>query len=78
MAMNQVIGKWIIVIALVLLLIGLIIYLFGNKLNWIGNLPGDIRIESDNVRIYFPITTMLLLSVVLTILLNLLRRFFQG
>lgn len=76
--MNQVIGKWIIVIALVLLLIGLIIYLFGNKLNWIGNLPGDIRIESDNVRIYFPITTMLLLSVVLTILLNLLRRFFQG
>ncbi|GIV32100.1 MAG: hypothetical protein KatS3mg030_402 [Saprospiraceae bacterium] len=76
--MNQVIGKWIIVIALVLLLIGLIIYLFGNKLNWIGNLPGDIRIERDNVRIYFPITTMLLLSVVLTILLNLLRRFFQG
>lgn len=76
--MNQVIGKWIIVIAFVLFLIGVIIYLFGNKLSWIGNLPGDIRIERDNVRIYFPITTMLLFSLLLTVLLNLVRRFFGG
>lgn len=50
-------------------------YFFGNRLNWIGRLPGDISIEKENVRFYFPITTMILFSVLLTVIVNLIRRF---
>jgi uncharacterized protein HemY len=41
---------------------------------WFGRLPGDVRIETDNTRIYVPITSMLIVSVVATALLSLLRR----
>lgn len=67
-------GKYIVLAGLVLVLVGLIVYFFGNKLHWLGRLPGDIRIEKENVRFYFPLTTMLLLSVVLTLLVRLVRR----
>ncbi len=43
-------------------------------LNWFGKLPGDIRIESERSRTFIPITSMIVLSVVLTILVNLFRR----
>jgi hypothetical protein len=43
---------------------------------WFGHLPGDIRIERENARVYVPIVSMLVISVVLTILLNLISRFF--
>ena len=43
---------------------------------WFGRLPGDIRYESDNVRVYVPIVSMLLTSIVLSLLFYLLRRFF--
>jgi hypothetical protein len=43
-------------------------------LSWFGRLPGDIRIVSDNVRIYVPITSMLLVSLVMTVLLSIVRR----
>lgn len=42
--------------------------------SWFGRLPGDVRIESERVRIFFPITSMVVVSIVLTLLLNLLRR----
>jgi Zn-dependent protease with chaperone function len=45
-------------------------------LSWFGRLPGDVRIERENVRIYVPWVSMLLVSIVLTLLLNLLRRLF--
>jgi hypothetical protein len=45
-------------------------------LGWFGRLPGDIRIESGNTRVYFPIVTMLVVSVVLTLLMSVIRRFF--
>ena len=45
-------------------------------LSWVGRLPGDVRVERENVRFYFPITSMILISLVLTLILNLLRRFF--
>jgi membrane protein implicated in regulation of membrane protease activity len=43
---------------------------------WFGRLPGDVRIETDNSRVYFPITSMLLVSVAATALMAVLRRFF--
>ncbi|HEY0042191.1 MAG TPA: DUF2905 domain-containing protein [Flavisolibacter sp.] len=67
-------GKYIIVFGGLIIVIGLVVYLFGNKLHWIGRLPGDIRIEKENVRFYFPLTSMILFSVLLTIIINLVRR----
>lgn len=56
------------------MLIGLLIWSGG--LQWFGHLPGDIRIERDSVRIYVPLVSMLLVSAALTLIVNLLRRFF--
>lgn len=73
--MNSETGKWIIVAGIAIVVIGILIYFFHDKLHWIGRLPGDIRIEGENTRFYFPITTMIIVSVVLTILVNLIKRF---
>ena len=45
-------------------------------LGWFGRLPGDIRIESGNTRVYIPIVTMLLISIVLSLVMAIVRRFF--
>jgi hypothetical protein len=56
----------------VVILIGIVIYSGG--LGWFGRLPGDIRIERGNTRVFFPITTMIVLSVGLSLLLAVVRR----
>ncbi len=63
-----------IIAGLVIVAAGVLVYFFSNKLNWFGKLPGDIRIEKENFRFYAPIATMLLLSLLLTLLINLFRR----
>jgi hypothetical protein len=72
---NPTTGKYIIIIGAMVVVIGLLIYFFHDKLHWIGHLPGDIRIEKENFRFYFPITTLILLSIFLTLMVNLLKRF---
>ena len=52
---------------------GLLVYWGG--FSWFGRLPGDIRYESESTRVYIPITSMILLSILLTLLLNVVRRF---
>ena len=52
---------------------GLLVYWGG--FSWFGRLPGDFRYESESTRVYFPITSMILLSILLTLLLNVVRRF---
>jgi H+/Cl- antiporter ClcA len=69
-------GKYILFLGLILVVVGGVLWLSGNKLSWLGNLPGDIRIEKENVKIYIPITTMILVSVVLSLVFWLIRRFF--
>ncbi len=69
-------GKYIIIAGIVIVLIGIIIYFFSNKLHWIGRLPGDIRVEKENLRFYFPITTMIIFSVLITIIIQVIKRFF--
>lgn len=59
-----------------IVLLGVIIYFFHDKLTWIGRLPGDIRIERENFRFYFPITTMIIFSLAITIIIQLIRRLF--
>ncbi|MGV3658085.1 MAG: DUF2905 domain-containing protein [Chitinophagaceae bacterium] len=74
--MEQSWGKYIIFIGVAIVVFGAIVYFFGDKLHWIGRLPGDIRIERENTRFYFPITTMILVSLLLTIVVNVVKRFF--
>jgi hypothetical protein len=73
--MNNATGKYIIIIGALVIVIGIIIYFFHDKLNWIGKLPGDIRVEKKNFKFYFPITTMILLSLAITLIVNLVRKF---
>jgi len=61
-------GKYIIIIGGVILIIGVIVYFFGGSLKWFGHLPGDIRIERENFRFYFPITTLILFNLVIFLL----------
>ncbi len=64
----------LIVIGFVAILGGLL--LLAGGLDWFGRLPGDIRIERENTRIYIPITSMILLSIVLNLLLYIILRLF--
>lgn len=69
-------AKGLIVIGGFLVLVGLIVWLAGNKLNWFGHLPGDVRVERENFRFYAPFASMILLSIFLSLLLWVIRRFF--
>ena len=73
--MNQETGKYILLIGLGVIVIGALIYFFHDKLHWIGRLPGDIRVEKENFRFYFPITTMIILSIIVTVLIRVARKF---
>jgi hypothetical protein len=68
-------GKAMIFLGIFIVVAGVVIWLFGDKLRFIGRLPGDIRIEKENFRLYIPITTMILLSVILTVLVWIFQRF---
>jgi hypothetical protein len=67
-------GKILVIIGILLVVAGLVVWFAGDKLSWIGHLPGDIRIEKENFKFYFPITTMIIISVVLTAILWIVRR----
>lgn len=66
-------GKLLIVMGIVLVLAGLF-FIGMEKLPWLGRLPGDIHIQRRNFSFHFPITTSILLSILVTILLNLFMR----
>jgi hypothetical protein len=65
-------GLLIIGIGLAVIVIGLLVW--SGALSWFGRLPGDIRIERGGVRLYFPITSMVLVSVAMSLLVRLLAR----
>jgi Protein of unknown function (DUF2905) len=67
-------GKFIMAVGALIFLGGLIWYFFGDKLHWIGRLPGDIRIERDNFRFYFPITTMVVVSLLVSLIMIIVRK----
>ncbi len=64
----------LLVLGLVVAGIGLVMIL-APSISWLGRLPGDIRIEGENFRFYFPLVTCLLLSAVLSLLVWLVRLF---
>ena len=75
--MSPTVGKCIILIGSALLIVGVSIYFFGDKLTWLGRLPGDIRVEGKNGGgFYFPVVTCLVVSLILNLIIVLVRRFF--
>jgi uncharacterized membrane protein YidH (DUF202 family) len=68
----QDLGKIVVIIGVVIVLFGILLWTgFGN---WMGKLPGDIRLERGNSAFYFPVVTCIVISIVLSLLFSLFRR----
>ena len=73
----ETLARFVILAGVGLIIIGLLIYGLG-KLNIpLGRLPGDIHIEGQNGSFYFPVTTSILVSIILSILVNIISRFWN-
>jgi hypothetical protein len=72
--MNSETGKYIVIAGVLIVVAGVLIWFFNDKLQWIGRLPGDIRIERENFSFYFPITTMIIFSLVIAAVVQIIRR----
>lgn len=72
--MNRAVGLLVIVGGAFLVVAGVLVY--SGALNWFGRLPGDIRYEGEHTRVYVPIVSMLIISIALSLILYLVRRFF--
>jgi len=67
-------GPLVVLVGLGIVALGLLMW--SGALGWFGRLPGDVRVERDGLRIFFPLTSMILVSLALTLLSYLIRRFF--
>jgi len=70
------IGRWLIGLGLLLVIVGAVFLLVG-RIPWLGQLPGDIRIEREHVRVFIPLGTMLVVSLVLTVIINIIARIWR-
>jgi membrane protein implicated in regulation of membrane protease activity len=68
-------GSWLILIGIVLLVVGILAN--SGLLSWFGRLPGDVRIERENVRFYFPVVTMIVISIVLSLVAYFIGKFWK-
>ena len=71
---NKSLGQVIIALGLILIVVGLVA--MRGWLGWFGHLPGDVRIERENMRVYVPIVSMLVISILFSVLSYVIRRFF--
>ena len=67
-------GKGIIIAGIALVVIGALVHYAPWAFNWFGKLPGDIRIEGEKGNVFIPLTSTILLSILLSIIVNVLRR----
>jgi hypothetical protein len=67
------IGKVLITAGIIIVLVGVIITFIPNLFSWFGRLPFDIRIENEHSSVFIPITSMLVISLVLSLLMNLFK-----
>jgi hypothetical protein len=72
--MDQQTGKYIIAAGICIVIAGVLIYFFHDYFKWLGRLPGDIRIEKENYQFYFPIVTMIVISIAITLIINIIKR----
>jgi hypothetical protein len=66
-------GKLLILGGILIVIIG-IIFLFGDKIPFIGRLPGDIHIKGRNFNFYFPVVTSIILSIIISLILYFFRK----
>ena len=66
-------GKILVVFGIIMIVVGGL-FMFGSKIPFIGRLPGDITIQKKNLSFYFPITTSIIISIILSIIMWLLGR----
>lgn len=66
-------GRMLIILGLIMVVMGLA-FVFMDKIPWLGRLPGDISYEGKRVHFYFPLTTCIIISLILTLLLWLIGR----
>ena len=66
-------SKYIIYLGLIITISGIVIYFFNGYLGWVGKTPLDFSYKNDNVNIYFPFGTMLIISIILTFIFNFLK-----
>jgi hypothetical protein len=66
-------GKMLILLGVFIIAIGVLL-LIGEKIPWIGKLPGDIIIKKEKFTFYFPMTTSVIISIILTLLFALFRK----
>jgi hypothetical protein len=69
-------GRWLIILGAGLLVLGLLLTVLG-RIPGLGRLPGDIVIQRENFSFYMPLGTMIVVSLVLTVLINLIGRLFR-
>ena len=69
-------GKALILIGFSITVIGFII-MFSTKFSFFGNLIGDIKYQNENIKISFPFTSMILVSIILSFIINILYRLFR-
>ena len=67
-------GRSLILAGCILIVLGAILHFVPWLLNWFGRLPGDLRIETGRSKIFIPITSMVVVSIILTLLINLFKR----
>lgn len=65
-------ARWLITAGILILLTGVVLALFPRAFSWFGNLPGDINVRRGNSRLIVPLTSMILVSLGLTVVINLL------
>ena len=73
--MNQQTGKYFIIAGICIVGAGIFIYFFHDYLKWFGKLPGDVRIEKEKYGFYFPIVSMIIISIAVTVIINIVKRF---
>jgi hypothetical protein len=70
----QEVGRFVVIIGLLLVVAGVILWRFPSLLSWMGKLPGDISVQKGNFSFYFPVVTCIVVSLVVTLLSWLFRR----
>jgi Zn-dependent protease with chaperone function len=68
------VAKIIIVLGILLVIIGVILQFAPWMLNWLGKLPGDIHLEFKRVKVFLPITSMVIVSIILSLIIRFLKR----
>ena len=66
-------GKFLLIIGIVLVILG-VIFSLGSRIPWLGHLPGDFTLRRGSLTVYFPLTTCLLISVILSLVLYFFKR----